>query len=245
MQLKGADLITKVNMQTSEDMTEQEEAPAGRFSSWLRSTRATLLKENGAEVNCGECKACCKSSYFIHIRPEETETLVHINKKFLFAAPGLPVGNVLLGYYTNGCCPMLIDDKCSIYEYRPMTCRNYDCRVLNAAGIAAGGDDKVLINQRIQHWKFSYPTKRDHDRHSAVKAAARFLRERAECFAAGVVPNNPPQLAVLAVKVYGVFLKYDEKPGKIKCVSPDSKIVKAVMKAGEKFESRRVELSHR
>ena len=130
------------------DMAEQQDLPAGEFSSWLRRTRSALVEESGADVPCGECNACCRSSYFIHIRPEETRTLSRIPKKLLFPAPGLPKGNVLLGYDEHGRCPMLIDDKCSIYEHRPQTCRNYDCRIFSAAGIAAGDDDKALITQR-------------------------------------------------------------------------------------------------
>ncbi len=219
-------------------MTERRDLPAGGFSSWLRRTRSALVKENGANVPCGECNACCRSSYFIHIRPEETQTLIRIPGKLLFAAPGLPKGNVLLGYDENGRCPMLIDDKCSFYEHRPLTCRNYDCRIFAAAGIAAGDDDKALITQRIRRWKFSYPVKRDRDQHSAVQAAAMFLRERAECFPAGVVPSNSSQLAILAIKVYGVFLKYDDECGKTGHVSPDLEVAKAVMEANEKFEAR-------
>ncbi len=223
-----------------EDMNEQQDLPAGCFSSWLRRTRSALVKEKGVNVHCGECKACCTSSYFIHIRPEENQTLARINKKLLFPAPGLPKGNVLLGYDQNGRCPMLIDGRCSIYEHRPLTCRNYDCRIFTAAGIAAGDDDEALINQRIQRWKFSYPTRRDRDQHSAVQAAAMFLRERAECFPGGAVPSNPSQLAILAIKVYKVFLKHDDDSGKTGQVYPDIEAAKAIMEANEKFEARRI-----
>jgi len=217
-----------------EDMAERQDLPAGRFSSWLRRTRSAQGKENGADVPCGECTACCRSSYFIHIRPEETQTLTRIPRELLFAAPGLPEGNVLLGYDENGHCPMLIDNQCSIYEHRPLTCRNYDCRIFPAAGLTAGDDDKALINQQIQRWQFSFPTKLDHNQHAAVQAAAMFLREHAECFPAGVVPRNSTQLAILAIKVYDVFLKYNDESGKTGRVSPDLEVVKAVMEAIEK-----------
>lgn len=219
------------------DVTEQEGLPAGCFSSWLRRTRYALIKGNGAEVNCGECKACCTSSYFIHIRPEETGTLACINRKLLFPAPGLPRGNVLLGYDKNGHCPMMIDNRCSIYEHRPMTCRSYDCRIFAAAGIDAGGGDKAPINERIGHWKFSYPTRYDRDQHSAVKAAAVFMRERSECFPGGAVPDNPSQLAILAIKVYKVFLNYNYKPGETGRKTRDIEAAKAIMEANEKFEA--------
>jgi uncharacterized protein len=134
---------------------------------------------------------------------------------------------------------MLIDDKCSIYEHRPLTCRNYDCRIFTAAGITAGDDDKALITQRIRRWKFSYPTKRDRGQHLAVQVAAMFLRERADCFPAGVIPSNSTQLAILAIKVYNVFLKYNDESCKIGRVSPDIEVVKAMMEANKKFEARR------
>jgi Fe-S-cluster containining protein len=223
-----------------EDTTRQQDLPAGCFSSWLRRTRSALVKENGVDVRCGDCVACCTSSYFIHIRPEETRTTARINKKLLFPAPGLPKGNVLLGYDKDGRCPMLIEGRCSIYEHRPLTCRSYDCRIFTAAGIAAGENDKTLINQRVRRWKFSYPTRLDRDQHAAVKAAAAFLRERAECFPGGAVPTNPSQLAILALKVYKVFLRLDDDSGKTRHMPSDSEVAKAIIEANERFETRRI-----
>lgn len=216
-----------------EAMTEPQDLSAGCFSSWLRRTRYALIKENGADVPCGDCNVCCRSSYFIHIRSEETQTLTRIPKELLFAAPFQPKGNVVMGYDQHGRCPMLIDNKCSIYEHRSITCRNYDCRIFTAAGIAAGDTDKALITERIGHWKFSYPTQRDRDQHLAVQATATFLQEHAECFPGGAVPSNSSQLAILAIKVYDVFLL-----GKTGIVSSDIEMAKAIMEANEKFEAR-------
>src|SRR4051812_18756771 len=113
-----------------ENTSEQTERPAGEFSSWLRHTRRALhLKTVGADVPCGECTGCCRSSLFIHIKPEETRARARIPKALQFPAPGLPKGNVLMGYNKKGECPMLVDGKCSIYEDRPQTCRDYDCRI--------------------------------------------------------------------------------------------------------------------
>ncbi len=184
--------------------------PAGCFSSWLRRTRNALAKEKGSVVNCGTCKACCTSSYFIHIRPEEKQALSRIDKKLLFPAPGLPKGNVLLGYFENGYCPMMTDKGCTIYEHRPLTCRTYDCRIFTAAGIDAGEADQELINQQARLWQFSYPTGGDHAQHGAVKAAALFLQTHSDAFPAGMIPRNPSQLALMAIKVYKVFLKGSE-----------------------------------
>jgi Fe-S-cluster containining protein len=73
---------------------------------------------------------------FIHISPEETRTIQRIPRELLFPAPGKPKGHVLMGYTDQGYCPMLVAGECSIYEDRPQTCRDYDCRVFAATGIS-------------------------------------------------------------------------------------------------------------
>jgi len=216
---------------------EPPEMPAGCFSSWLRRIRYALLTNNGVNVPCGECNACCKSSYFIHIKPEETETLARIPKELLFPAPGLPQGNVLLGYDQKGHCPLLVDDKCSIYEHRSITCRNYDCRIFAAAGINADEADRAGMQQPIQRWIFNYPTQRDRDQHAAVKAAARFMRERAACFPGGA-PGTAAQLAIVAIKVYEVFLAIKAQSAQTGCVPSDIEIAKMIMEANAKFEAK-------
>jgi uncharacterized protein len=180
--------------------------PAGDFSSWLRQARKALREELGTDVACGDCTGCCTSSYFIHIKPHETEALSRIPKRALASAPGQPKGHVLMGYDARGQCPMLTSGKCSIYESRPQTCRSYDCRIFAAAGLLAGGDEKSLINQRVRRWRFSYPSEQDQLEHAAVQAAANFMREHAEYFPGGRVPTDPIQLAILAIKAYDVFL---------------------------------------
>ena len=217
------------------DVTELQNVPAGAFSTWLRRTRSARLNDGGADVPCGDCTACCTSSYFIHIAPEETATLARIPEQLLFPAPGQPKGNVLMGYDKNGHCPMLINNRCSIYEHRPQTCRTYDCRIFPAAGIAVSEPEKALIARRAQLWKFDYPTPRDRSEHAAVQAAATFLSERAECFPNGV-PKHSTQLAVLAIEVYEVFLELQDKG---RTAVPDLEVAKAVIHAQRKLEAMR------
>jgi Fe-S-cluster containining protein len=219
-------------------VTEQQDLPAGDFSSWLRHARGALLTGEGTEVECGECTGCCTSSYFIHIGPEETSTLTRIRKDIPVAAPGLPKGHVVLGYDKSGLCPMLSEGACSIYEHRPRTCRAYDCRVFAAAGIAAGGGDKARINARVRRWRFDYPTRRDREEHLAVQAAAGFIREHAECFPGGRTPSDPSQLAVLALKAYGVFLKQSGGPAAGECPASDADVAGAVVEACRAFDAR-------
>jgi uncharacterized protein len=211
-------------------MNEPEYLAAGDFSAWLLHTRNSLLSGIGTDVACGECIGCCSSSYFIHIKPHETQTLSRIRKDMLVAAPGLPVGNVLMGYDKEGRCPMLSDRQCTIYADRPHTCRHYDCRIFTAAGIAAGNTDKDQINQRVQRWRFSYPAASDRAEHEAVMNAAAFRRQHATSFPGGRVPDNPSQLAILALKVYTVFLD-NAIESKTASASRNALTAKAIMEA--------------
>lgn len=186
--------------------SEKEHHPAGDFSVWLRQFRASLVDGVGVDVACGECVGCCSSSQFIHIRPSDSNTLKHVPKPLLFSAPGLPEGHRLMGYDQQGRCPMLSNGTCTIYQHRPQTCRNYDCRLFAAAGIEAGGDEKAFINDRVKRWRFSYPTEKDKEEQQALREAVRFIREHADCFPGGRVPEASGQLAIVAVKAYKIFL---------------------------------------
>jgi hypothetical protein len=197
--------------------------------------RLALLEEGAADVPCGNCTACCTTSHFVHVGPDEVEALARIPHELQFPAPGLPKDNVLLGYNENGHCPMLADGRCSIYEHRPRTCRTYDCRVFAAAGLAA---DKDLITRRARRWKFGYPTQDDRDQQASVRAAARFLRDRAGCIPGGAVPRDPVLLAVLAVKVCDVFLQPRAEVGETGQPSSEREIAEAVVMANERFESK-------
>ena len=85
----------------------EEPLPAGSFSSWLHDTRAGLSGGSGSVVPCGDCNACCRSSYFIHVGPDEALSRAAIPAEILFDAPGRPKGTVLMSYDEHGRCPML------------------------------------------------------------------------------------------------------------------------------------------
>lgn len=132
----------------------EERVPAGEFTEWLAGMQSALRGEADSDVPCGTCIACCTSSQFIHIEPDETQTLAHIPAELLVPAPGQPPGHVLMGYVDDGACPMLVDGACSIYEHRPRTCRVYDCRLFAALGRVNA--DTPLIAARIGQWEFEY-----------------------------------------------------------------------------------------
>jgi hypothetical protein len=210
--------------------------PAGRFSVWLREVRAALVDGREIDVPCGACCACCATSHFVHVGPGEAHSLSRIPRAILFPAPGHPPGTLLMGYDRDGRCPMLDGGRCSIYEDRPLTCRTYDCRVFAAAGIDA---DRDAITRQSRRWEFDLSASEDRDQHHAVRAAACFVREHAGCFPGGAVPEEPAQLAVLAVKVFDVFLEAGDAPADSAREASDLRVAEAVMAANERFEAAR------
>jgi uncharacterized protein len=198
--------------------------PAGDFSAWLARLRGALRAQGDTDVPCGACCACCSTSHFVHIAPDERDALAFVPRELQFPAPGLPAGHVVLPYDERGRCPMLTDDgACSIYEHRPRTCRVYDCRVFAAAGVDADRDD---ITAQARRWRFAYPASEDADEHEAVLAAARFLSVHAAAFAPDVVPDAP-RLAVLAVEVCHLFFDRERRDGGAARL-PDVELVAAI-----------------
>lgn len=194
-------------MSTSPSHTS-DVVPAGPFLEWLAKMRASLRSDAGTDVPCGTCVGCCVSSYHIPIRPQDARAREAIPPEFLVVVPGQPAGHAMMTYLENGLCPMMSTGGCRIYDRRPQTCRDYDCRIFAAAGIDAG-PGKTVINKRVHEWRFEYPTLADRQAHDAVLAAARFIRTRRERFPGARAPTAPTGIAVLAIKVYALFLDSD------------------------------------
>ncbi len=152
-------------------MADNTELDAGPFGEWLAQIRDAIDGLAESDVACGSCKACCQSSQFVLISPDEVKALARIPKSLLSPAPGSPAGYMVLGYDQSGACPMLTDTGCSIYADRPRTCRTYDCRVFTAAGIDAD-PERPLIVDRARKWVFRYPAESDRRSHDEVKRRA-------------------------------------------------------------------------
>lgn len=182
-----------------------DELPAGDFSTWIEAMLRAIRGAGESDVPCSGCTACCTASQFVHIAPDETDSLAHIPRELLFPAPLAPRGHVLMGYDARGHCPMLVDNACSIYEHRPRTCRTYDCRVFPATGVAIDESGKELIAERARRWRFGYPSADDRARHDAALAAGAFLAAHRDALPAGAVPSNSTQLAVLAIELSDLF----------------------------------------
>ncbi|MEI6420609.1 MAG: YkgJ family cysteine cluster protein [Lentisphaerota bacterium] len=83
-------------------------------------------------VPCGSCTLCC-SQLAPHLTPEEVASglyplsLIQPTEEQRKANP--EVGPIVTLYRKKeGGCGMLIDNKCSIYDHRPNSCRQFDCR---------------------------------------------------------------------------------------------------------------------
>jgi Fe-S-cluster containining protein len=204
---------------------------AGPFGEWLTQMRASLRGYGGTEVPCGECRGCCVSSYHIPVRPEDVQARTRIPDEYLITASGQLPGHFMMTYREDGTCPMLRQGNCSIYEHRPQTCRDYDCRIFAAAGIEAGGADKPVINQRVREWLFRYGSLDDRRAHEAVLAAAAFIRDQRAAFPGARAPTAPTGIAVLAIKVYSVFLD----PGVAK--REPAQVARAIIAESRRFDA--------
>ncbi len=212
-------------------MNQPEKVNAGVFSSWYRRTRYMLLTGDGISVPCAECRACCTSSKFIHIYPQEKESISRIPKSLLFKAPLSKESLLLMGYDQNGHCPMYKGNSCAIYPFRPRTCHNFDCRVFTAAGLLPEEDNS--IREQVKRWLFSYPHESDHKLHQSITATAKFIREHSDIFPDGKCPPDSGQLAVFAVKVACTFSKCTQE-GK-----SEVETAEAIVFASREFERKR------
>jgi len=85
------------------------------------------------DVPCGDCTTCCEL-LAPYLTPEEISSgkypLSLTQPTVDDRLQNKDCGPIITLYKnpTTGGCGMLIDKRCSIYEYRPIACRQFDCR---------------------------------------------------------------------------------------------------------------------
>jgi len=183
-----------------------DDLPAGDFRGWLRDFEQALDTGQDMNVPCNGCTACCRSSQFVHIEPDEHDALAHSPRELLVVAPRMPPGHVVLGYNERGECPMLVDDRCSIYEHRPRACRTYDCRVFAATDVSVDAT-KPAIAARVNRWRFRHEDAQAERAQVAVRDAAAFISRNAAALPESVRPRTSAQHAVAAVQAHRVFVR--------------------------------------
>jgi Fe-S-cluster containining protein len=210
-------------------MNDDRDLDAGEFSSWFVEMKDALDGRGESDVPCNGCTACCRSSQFVHIEPDEVDTLDHIPAELLFPAPGLPEGHVVLGYDEHGECPMLGDNGCSIYAHRPRACRVYDCRVFAATGVEIDEPSKGDVARRARRWRFSFASAGAQVHCDAVRAAAAYLDAHHEELPGDGRPLSATHRAVLSVEIADVFLGSEPVTGAGRVVEPAPGAVAAAL----------------
>lgn len=76
------------------------------------------------DVPCNGCSQCCQGPQRILTLDPETEDLS------AYETYTDEHGRTLLAGRVDGTCIYLQGGKCSIYERRPLACRNFDCAYL-------------------------------------------------------------------------------------------------------------------
>ena len=141
----------------------------------------------------------------MHIEPDEERTLAHIPDELLFPAPRLPEGHVLMGYDEQGHCPMLVDGSCSIYEYRPRTCRVYDCRIFAASGTPVLDPAQEQIAEQVRRWEFRFLSSEDEAEYRSVRRAAAYLVEHADELEGEFGSMTPLQQSLYSIELSSGF----------------------------------------
>jgi hypothetical protein len=121
---------------------------------------------------------------------------------------------------------MLIENRCSIYEHRPRTCRSYDCRIFAAAGLELDEAEKVGIVDRVRQWRFTFASTTDAVRRQSVVEAAAYLDTHRELFPDAAGPATVTALALEAIELHDHFLFRDAETGEIAVVHPDPETIR-------------------
>ncbi len=179
---------------------------AGDFLQWLSEITASIQTGSQMHVPCGDCRGCCGAGRFIPVSADDHVARKAIPSRFLVKSVAIDDGSLLMGYTRSGHCPMFVGGNCSIYSRRPVTCGQFDCRILAAAGCELDGRWSERVNDRVRCWRFTHASEHSHTVARSVKAAAAFIANNARVFPGGRVPTDPLQLSILALKVHPVFL---------------------------------------
>jgi len=139
------------------------------------------------EVPCGSCTGCCRSAFDIELSSdEERARFPHVIKD----------GKTVILPLANGHCHYLVDDKCSVYETRPLTCRVFDCRMYAFVGVLPSNEDLPLV-QAVREWAPPRMGTQD-DREALVAMRLKF----AATYTEGVDTTVAVALALLGYEEY-------------------------------------------
>jgi len=122
-----------------------------RFRAYLNDRWAAFI-EGAGNVPCGSCRGCCRAGYAIGLSKIEAAELPH----------HVIDGHAVILPMPDGACPFLVDEACSIYAKRPVSCRQFDCRDFAMAAVkiteqeSARGLGVGEINASIERFRTEY-----------------------------------------------------------------------------------------
>lgn len=122
-----------------------------KFKAYLNERWAAFI-EGAGNVPCGSCRGCCRAGYAIGLSKVEAAELPH----------HVIDGHAVILPMPDGACPFLVDETCSIYAKRPVSCRQFDCRDFAMAAVkiteqeSARGLGVGEINASIERFRNEY-----------------------------------------------------------------------------------------
>jgi Fe-S-cluster containining protein len=94
---------------------------------WLFSKTQSILKHYSCPESCNA--SCCESHIIDFHRKEYEKILKNVDKESVTILKSNAIKSELVGCYKAinavGGCPLLINSKCRIYDYRPEACRSF------------------------------------------------------------------------------------------------------------------------
>lgn len=189
---------------SSSDQSESSIRLIESVSDWLADYQRCRTELSDLDVPCGDCAACCQSSMFILIRPQDTEAKQAIAPELRFRAPGLPDGFEVMGFDERGHCPMY-QQGCSIYAQRPTTCRQFDCRIFAISTVAEDQQQHPDIAASSRQWQLNQVTPQEQQQLDRIAAIRRWWQQHQGALPEALQPPRPSQQAVLVLDIYQRF----------------------------------------
>lgn len=166
--------------------------PLGSPSTWLRKFYRGL-DAGSVDVPCGDCTVCCRSFEFIVLADSEKDKYNHHL---------LDDGRPVLDMTEEGHCGYLTETGCSVYEDRPLNCRQFDCRSLAHCGLFP--EDYPELSIIVKNWEVELKTEEDKVLSMALRMASR-----------EAVSQGKDALAAMTYAVIGGYGKYAKDAVKI------------------------------
>lgn len=179
---------------------------AGEFSEWVAGMTRALHGSAGTAVPCGDCVGCCSAHWPVALRAQD-DAIARALPAHQLVEPNGSAGLRYMAPREDGTCPMLEARRCRVYPSRPQTCRDFDCRLFAAAGIASAGPHRASMDARIRRWRFRYASDESAAAHAAVRTTADLLVRLTSTPAGARLPRSPVALAGLAFKGHTALLR--------------------------------------